>query len=207
MNRNRRGSIALYRRLLGHLRPHWRPFALAVLAMLLAAAAQPAIPMILKPVLDESFVDRDPQSVAGLTVMLVLAFVVWGFANWARTAAFSVVSQRVLFDLRLAMLDKLLAPPHRAAGPALRPPAHVENDLRRESDRRSRGPHARGARHRRAGRHRAARLDGLDRLAAHPAHDSRRALRRVDGALLQPPSSPREPPRPGIHGPGQPPAA
>ena len=108
---NRRGSIALYRRLLGHLRPHWRPFALAVLAMLMAAAAQPAIPMILKPVLDESFVDQDPQSVAGLTVMLVLAFVVWGFANWARTAAFSVVSQRVLFDLRLAMLDKLLALP------------------------------------------------------------------------------------------------
>ena len=111
MNRNRRGSIALYRRLLGHLRPHWRPFALAVLAMLMAAAAQPAIPMILKPVLDESFVDQDPQSVAALTVMLVLAFVVWGFANWARTAAFSVVSQRVLFDLRLAMLDKLLALP------------------------------------------------------------------------------------------------
>ena len=111
MNRSRRGSIALYRRLLGHLRPHWRPFALAVLAMLMAAAAQPAIPMILKPVLDESFVDQDPQSVAALTVMLVLAFVVWGFANWARTAAFSVVSQRVLFDLRLAMLDKLLALP------------------------------------------------------------------------------------------------
>ena len=111
MNRNRRGSIALYRRLLGHVRPHWRPFALAVLAMLMAAAAQPAIPMILKPVLDESFVDQDPQSVASLTVMLVLAFVVWGFANWARTAAFSVVSQRVLFDLRLAMLDKLLALP------------------------------------------------------------------------------------------------
>ena len=108
---NRRGSIPLYRRLLGHLGPHWRPFALAVLAMLMAAAAQPAIPMILKPVLDESFVDQDPQSVAALTVMLVLAFVVWGFANWARTAAFSVVSQRVLFDLRLAMLDKLLALP------------------------------------------------------------------------------------------------
>ena len=104
-------SIALYRRLLRHVRPHWRPFALAVLAMLLASAAQPAIPMILKPVLDESFTERDPQAVAGLTVMLVLAFVVWGFANWARIAAFSVVSQRVLFDLRMLMFDKLLALP------------------------------------------------------------------------------------------------
>ena len=108
---NRPTSIALYRRLLRHARPHWRPFALAVLAMLLAAGAQPAIPMILKPVLDESFVDRDPDVVAGLTVMLVLAFVVWGFANWARTTAFAVVSQRVLFDLRLLMFDRLLSLP------------------------------------------------------------------------------------------------
>ena len=108
---NRRGSIVLYRRLLRHVRPYWRPFALAVLAMLLAAAAQPAIPMILKPVLDESFIERDPSVVASLTVLLVLAFVVWGFANWARTVAFSIVSQRVLFDLRRLMFDKLVALP------------------------------------------------------------------------------------------------
>ena len=100
-----------YGRLLRHARPYWRAFALAVLAMLVAAAAQPAIPMLLKPVLDESFIDRDPYAVAGLTGMLVAAFVVWGFANWARTVAFSVVSQRVLFDLRLLMFDKLLALP------------------------------------------------------------------------------------------------
>ena len=108
---SRRHSLALYRRLLRHARPHWRPFALAVLAMLMAAAAQPAIPIILKPVLDESFVEQDPSAVAGLTVLLVLAFVVWGFANWARTTAFAVVSQRVLFDLRLRMFGKLLELP------------------------------------------------------------------------------------------------
>ena len=58
---NRRGSIVLYPRLLWHIRPSWRPFGLAIL---LTAAAQPAIPMILKPVLDESFIERDPSVVA-----------------------------------------------------------------------------------------------------------------------------------------------
>ena len=61
--------------------------------------------------LDESFVEQDPHAVASLTVMLVLVFVVWGFANWARTTAFSVVSQRVLYDLRRLMFDKLLSLP------------------------------------------------------------------------------------------------
>ena len=108
---NHSQSIALYRRLLRHVRPHWRPFALAVLAMVAAAAAQPAIPMILKPVLDESFVERDPHVAGGLATLLVATFVVWGLANWARTVAFSAVSQRVLFDLRLLMFDKLLVLP------------------------------------------------------------------------------------------------
>lgn len=106
-----RDSIALYLRLLRRVRPHWRPFALAVFAMVLSAAAQPAIPMILKPVLDGSFVDRDSHAVAGLTVLLVLAFAVWAVSNWTRAVAFSAVAQRVLIDLRLLMFDKLMALP------------------------------------------------------------------------------------------------
>ena len=106
-----RDSVALYLRLLRHVRPHWRPFALAVFAMVLSAAAQPAIPMILKPVLDGSFIEHDSHAVAGLSVLLVLAFAVWAIANWTRTVAFSAVSQRVLIDLRTLMFEKLMALP------------------------------------------------------------------------------------------------
>ncbi len=106
-----RDSVALYLRLLRRVRPHWRPFALAVFAMVLSAAAQPAIPMILKPVLDGSFIEHDSHAVAGLSVLLVLAFAAWAIANWTRTVAFSAVSQRVLIDLRTLMFEKLMALP------------------------------------------------------------------------------------------------
>ena len=106
-----RESIALYLRLLRHVRPHWRPFALAVFAMVLSAAAQPAIPMFLKPVLDGSFIERNSHAVAGLTILLVLAFAIWAVANWARAVAFSAVSERVLIDLRTLMFEKLMALP------------------------------------------------------------------------------------------------
>ena len=108
---SRSDSIALYLRLLRYVRPHWRPFALAVSAMVVSAAAQPAIPMILKPVLDGSFIDRDSQAVGGLTILLVLAFVAWAVANWTGAVAFSAVSQRVLIDLRTLMFEKLMALP------------------------------------------------------------------------------------------------
>ena len=108
---SRSDSIALYLRLLRYVRPHWRPFALAVSAMVVSAAAQPAIPMILKPVLDGSFIDRDSQAVGGLTILLVLAFAAWAVANWTGAVAFSAVSQRVLIDLRTLMFEKLMALP------------------------------------------------------------------------------------------------
>ena len=163
---SRRDSIALYLRLLGHVRPHWRPFALAVFAMVISAAAQPAIPMILKPVLDGSFIDRDSQAVAGLTVLLVLAFVVWAVANWTRAVAFSAVSQRVLIDLRTLMFEKLMALPIGGSDRPYHPAAHVEADVRRRANCPGRKPIAGHPGNRPAGRGGTAGLDGVARLAA-----------------------------------------
>ena len=46
-------GIALYLRLLRHIRPYWKMFAGALLAMAVTAAAEPAIPALFKPLLDE----------------------------------------------------------------------------------------------------------------------------------------------------------
>lgn len=115
-----RDSFRLYGRMLGYVRPYWRTFSIGVAAMALAAATMPAIPMLLKPVLDGSFVERDPERVAGLTTLLVLVFVVRGAAVLARSVAMAAVTQRVLLDLRTLLFDKLLELPTGRPG---RPPA------------------------------------------------------------------------------------
>ena len=52
-------SRKLYVRLLGYVRPYWRVFALSILTMALAAATEPVLPALMKPLLDGSFVERN----------------------------------------------------------------------------------------------------------------------------------------------------
>ena len=51
-------STQLYLRLLGYVKPYWRAFAVSILAMVLAAATEPLLPALLKPMLD-GIVDKD----------------------------------------------------------------------------------------------------------------------------------------------------
>jgi len=52
-------SLQLYLRLLRYVKPYWAPFALSIAAMMVVAATEPTLPIILKPLLDGSFVHKE----------------------------------------------------------------------------------------------------------------------------------------------------
>lgn len=103
----------LYLRLLSHVRPHWRVFALAVLGMLIAAATEVALPAAAKPFLDGTFVEKDPVLMRWIPFLIVLIFVVRGIGSFLGTYASAWVGQRVVMDLREQMFGKLLVLPTR----------------------------------------------------------------------------------------------
>ena len=53
-------SKDLYLRLLSYVRPHARVFIASLLATVVVAATEPVLPALLKPLLDGSFVAKDP---------------------------------------------------------------------------------------------------------------------------------------------------
>jgi len=101
----------LYVRLLRQVKPYWRMFALAVGAMVILAATEPALPMLLKPTLDGSFMEKDLESVGLMAGLIVLLFVVRGAATFATTMALTWVGGKVVMDLRNRMFDKLVSLP------------------------------------------------------------------------------------------------
>ncbi len=104
---------ALYFRLLGHVRPYWRTFLLAVVSMVALAATEPAIPALLKPLLDGSFINNDPRWIKLVPILLVAIFLVRGIASFASNVALGWVSHRIVMDLRAKMFDRLLNLPAR----------------------------------------------------------------------------------------------
>ena len=104
-------SQTLYLRLLSYVRPHWKAFTVSIVTMVILAATEPVLPALMKPMLDGSFVQKDPQAIHWIPLALVALFVVRGIFMFLSGYAVSYVGERVVLDLRAAMFDKLLTLP------------------------------------------------------------------------------------------------
>ena len=104
-------NSALYLRLLSHVRPYWRVFALGILGMVVVAATEPALPALMKPLIEGTFIDKDPALMRWLPLVIVVLFAVRGLAAYLAAYALNWVGTRLVTDLRNAMFARLLALP------------------------------------------------------------------------------------------------
>jgi ATP-binding cassette, subfamily B, bacterial MsbA len=106
-------SAVLYRRLLRYVLPYRWEFVGAIVAMVITAATEPLLPALLKPLLDMSFVHKDPLWIQWVPVMLMGMFIVRGIANFISKFAMNWVGNKVVMDLRGEMFQRLLQMPVR----------------------------------------------------------------------------------------------
>ena len=106
-----RHTRQVYFRLLRYLKPHWKIFAAGVFGMVVLAASEAGIPALLKPVLDGTFVDKDPTFLTWAPLSLVALFLVRGLAQVISSVAFAAISTRLMHTLREEMFAKLLRLP------------------------------------------------------------------------------------------------
>lgn len=104
-------SSEIYRRLLGYVKPYAGVFSLGIGAMVILGATEAGIPALLKPVLDGTFVDKDPTWLAWAPIAVVVLFLVRGTASVGSALAFTSVGTRVVYDLRQDMFSRLLSLP------------------------------------------------------------------------------------------------
>jgi subfamily B ATP-binding cassette protein MsbA len=106
-------SSQLYLRLLGYVRPYWRIFAISLLGMAVTAATEPLLPVLLKPMLDGTFVHKDDTIIRLTPIFILVIFLVRGVAGFVGTYAIGWVGNKVVMDLRDQMFRKLLTLPTR----------------------------------------------------------------------------------------------
>lgn len=104
-------SRALYFRLLGYVRPYWKAFALAVVAMVGTAATEPAFPAIMKYLLDHGFKAPDQRLIWAIPLAIVLLFVARGAFSFATNYLMTWISTRLVADLRREMYARILSLP------------------------------------------------------------------------------------------------
>ncbi|MDA0360014.1 MAG: lipid A export permease/ATP-binding protein MsbA [Proteobacteria bacterium] len=104
-------SAKLYIRLLGYLRPYSLVFSISIFGMILAAATEVALPVVIKPFLDGTFIDKDPSLMTWAPIALILIFLVRGVGGFIAQYASAWVGNKMVMDLREEMFEKILVLP------------------------------------------------------------------------------------------------
>ena len=100
-----------YRRLLGYARPYRGFLMAAAVGMVIEAAAAGAFTSLMHPMVDQTFVARDPSVRWSLPLAILGLFVMRGFATFVTDYSMARAGRSVVRDLRTAMLAKFLRLP------------------------------------------------------------------------------------------------
>ncbi len=101
-------GVKAYRALLGLAFQHKGYFAIAILGMVIFAASDAAFAYMMKPLMDEGFIDRDPLIIKLIPLAIIAIFVVRMAAVFMRSYCMDYIGRRVINSLRTMMFEKLL---------------------------------------------------------------------------------------------------
>ena len=95
-------------RLFGYLRPHWRPFAIALVGLVVSSAVGLAFPLVIAGITTEVVAGGDAAGLDQLIVMLIGLFCVQAVGGFVQTYLLGVVGERVVAQLRGELFGRLI---------------------------------------------------------------------------------------------------
>lgn len=101
-------SVELYKRLLRYVVPYKWIFAVAIVGMFVVALGETAFVALLKPIMDEGFVNRDQLLIKWLPLGLIGVMFVRGLGQFVDTYAMAWIGRQIIYDLRNQLFDRQL---------------------------------------------------------------------------------------------------
>jgi len=101
-------SLAVYRRLLGFLRPYRVRLGVAIGCMVVLAACTAALAWALKPALDEALTGNSPRMIYLIPAFIIVLYCVKGVAYYGQAYLMGYIGQRVIYDLRNLLYGHLI---------------------------------------------------------------------------------------------------
>ncbi len=104
-------GMQAYRRLLTYVVPHWKMFLVAIVGMIGFSITEVGFPALMKPLVDDSLIARDPEAITLIPILLISLFTIRIFVNFVATYCMSYVGRAVIKQLRKEMFEHLLKLP------------------------------------------------------------------------------------------------
>ena len=101
----------IYRRFFHYVTPYWRAFIIASIGMVMAAVTDTGFAMMIKPMLDGSFVDRDPEIIRLIPIAAIGIFIFRGAGSFIENYYMTLVGRNIVRDMRAQMFTHMLQLP------------------------------------------------------------------------------------------------
>jgi len=101
----------IYRRLLGYVLPHWKAFLISIISLMIVGATEAGFAAYIKPMIDGSFVKKDPLIIKYTPLILIGLFFFRGIATYLSRYWMSWVARKVINVLRGQMFARLIQLP------------------------------------------------------------------------------------------------
>ena len=113
MQKNKESKLGsrLYLRLLTYTFNHKLVFFISIVSMAIFAVTDTAFAALIKPLLDGSFVEKDPRTIQMFPFLLVGLFLLRSIAGFISTYGIAWVGRNVVKKIRKEMFDKLVHTP------------------------------------------------------------------------------------------------
>ena len=108
MTQKNNNALHLYKRLLKSTGIYKKTFLLAIIGMIIHAITDTSFAAIIKPLLDGSFIDKDPSFIQIMPILIILIFVFRGIGSFMSTYGMAYVGRSIIRDIRRDMFDKIL---------------------------------------------------------------------------------------------------
>jgi len=105
------GGVDIYKRLAKYSLKHWRYLLLALSGLVINALTQPMFAAYLKPLLDGTFMDKDPEIIRWAPAALLLIFLLRGVSGFLSGYFMSWVGRKVVTELREEIFARLIRLP------------------------------------------------------------------------------------------------
>jgi subfamily B ATP-binding cassette protein MsbA len=107
------GSWIIYKRLLTYTHKHRLYLIIASIGMLIEALSAAAFTRLMKPIVDITFVAKNPDVNWMLPLTILGLFMIRGIATWVTDYGMARTGRSVVFDLRQQLLGKFLRMPSK----------------------------------------------------------------------------------------------
>jgi len=111
MQESTQGSAALYKRLLGYVKPYRWAFAGAIVAMAIGGAVEGSFAYLLKTMLETLFVEGNEKYAWIAAVAVVAVFLTTGISHFVAGYGMQWVGNKIMLDIRNLMYKQLIRLP------------------------------------------------------------------------------------------------